>query len=467
MTFRTFVLSSTLGMASAPMLGGCVGPLPVIDYGAAADRMPVDVAVRIEGRSSEPIDEAGQEPVALSLADAVRRAVLHDPRIQAAIARVRQAEADGQQARLLPNPILSVSVRLFEGGGDPIYGAALAADFVSLLSRPRKASVADAKLRSAAAAVLTTVSDVVAETEEAYYAVQSLVEESAVLEDRRKLADRLVQIGRARLAAGEAARLDVIALESQQVQLVVDLADKRQELAEARLTLAHLIGRPSSSAVWELLRWTAPRAAAATERAWVERALHDRSELLSKRWELAALGDELSLADWAAWEGSDIGVSSEWDQRWSVGPAVTVPLPIFDWGQAKRAKASAAIDEARHQTTLIRRQIVHEVRTQYSSYAATLATLALARDQLLPMQEKRAAQAEASYKAGETDVANLLLAEEDLLDTRVKVVGLQKRAVIARVKLRRAVGGGGIAEKIERAATQPATAPIVIPEARP
>jgi outer membrane protein TolC len=139
-------------------------------------------------------------------------------------------------------------------------------------------------------------------------------------------------------------------------------------------------------------------------------------------------------------------------------------LPIFDWGQAKRDKASAAVVDARHQMTLLQRQIVQEVRTQYSSFGATLQTLALARDQLLPLQERRAAQAEASYRAGETDIANLLLAEEDLLDTRIKVIELQSKTAVARVKLQRAVGGVRIAERLEAAAaTQPATQPTTQP----
>jgi signal transduction histidine kinase/outer membrane protein TolC len=465
------VITPAIGLVLFTWLSGCQTPMPAIDYDEVSARVPGDVEVRVEGREAEPIDADEGEPAMLTLAEAVRLTVLHDPKLQAALARLRMAEADSLQTRLLPNPVLSMSIRLSEGGADPIFDAALATDLMAILQRPRKISAADAKLRAAAAEVLTSVCDIVAEAQEAYYSAQALNDELAALDERHKLADRLVQLGQARLNAGEAASLDVIALQTQLMQLDVDLAEKRQDLVEARLNLARLIGRPSSAADWAISPWLALPSVASAERAWVERAMRERSELRAKQWEMAGLGEEVALARWAQWEGTEVGAQTEWDQKWSVGPQIAAPLPIFDWGQAKRDKASASLDEARHQTTLLQRQIVQEVRTQYTSYRATLANLAMARDQLLPLQERRAAQAEASYKAGETDIANLLLAEEDLLDVRVKVVDLQKKAALARVKLQRAVGGVGIAENLERTAaatTVPATtAPATQPAGAP
>src|SRR5436190_15648809 len=70
-----------------------------------------DADARVEEHSPEPVDVAAFEGT-LTLQDAVRRAMLHDPRLQAALAQVQVTQADAMQARLLPNPILSVSVRM-------------------------------------------------------------------------------------------------------------------------------------------------------------------------------------------------------------------------------------------------------------------------------------------------------------------------------------------------------------------
>ena len=100
------------------------------------------------------------------------------------------------------------------------------------------------------AEVLTTLADVVADVEEAYAGVQSLADVLAALDERRGLAERLVVLGRRRVEAGEASRLDVMALETQRMSLDVDVDDRRRELVGTRLTLASLIGEPSSVANW-------------------------------------------------------------------------------------------------------------------------------------------------------------------------------------------------------------------------
>jgi outer membrane protein, heavy metal efflux system len=455
-----------IGIVLLAVAAGCqVAAPPRLDVTGQASAAMGEPGVQVIEHRPEAVDaaEADSGGSVLTLPTAIRRTVEHDPRLQAALARVRSARADSDQARLLPNPILSVGIR-FRNPESPIVDAALSQELIALLQRPRRTSVADNHLRAAAGDVLTTLADVVSEVQETYYTVQALVDEIRVLEDRRRITERLVRIGTARFKAGESASLDVITLRSQQMQLDVDIAERWQELRAARLMLARLVGTPSAQGgEWELPPWQAPEAPRASERAWVSAALAARPEVQSKQWELAALGDELTLTQLAALEPTELGVSSERDVNWSVGPTLNVPLPIFDWGQAKRAKASAAVDEARHQLTQLQRQIVQDVRTEHSAYLEALQTLAKTRDELLPLQERRASMTESAYRAGETDVATLLLALEDLLDTRVKVVDLQRKAAVARVKLHRAVGGNGIAARVEAGAALPSTQPATRP----
>ena len=86
---------------------------------------------------------------------------------------------------------------------------------------------------------------------------------------------------------------------------------------------------------------------------------------------------------------------------------------------------------------------MEEVRAAYARYVVSAGALRTARDKLLPLQERRWERSRAAYEAGELDVAALLLAENDLEDARVTVIGLEKKAAVAAVKLLRAAGGGG------------------------
>jgi outer membrane protein TolC len=444
-----------LGVAA----GGCAPERPRPDVlGLASAASGVGGAIVFE-TSEGPLDVSDAVEDPLTLPRALRLALGADPDVQAALARVRSAEAEADQSRLLPNPILSVAFRVPTGGGKSIIEAGLTEDFVALLTRPGRSEAADHRLRAAAADAVTAVLDATAEVRERYAAVQSLDALTPVLDERRSLIARLIELARDRLNAGEGTRLDLTTLESQRLELEVEIAERQLELRQERLTLARLLGRPSAPPRWKLTAWEGFPPTAAGEDAWVSAALARRPEVESGRWELAALGVEQRLARYAPFDGAGAGVDAERDADWSVGPAVTAPLPVFDWGQARRAKAEASRVEARHRLTKVRRRIVEEVRRSYAEFEATRSTLDLVRAQLLPAQQRRRAETEAAYQAGQTDVTTLILADQDLQATRAKLIELQRKTSSALIRLERAVGGPVAAAEAEKrsSATRPAT----------
>ncbi|HUS61873.1 MAG TPA: TolC family protein, partial [Acidimicrobiales bacterium] len=202
------------------------------------------------------------------------------------------------------------------------------------------------------------------------------------------------------------------------------------------------------------------------ERIWVQAALERRPELQARQWELAALGDEVALARLAIFDGTEVGMDAERDEgKWSVGPAVSTPITIFDWGQARRAKAEALRIEARHHATETRRQVVEDVRRAVARLTAAQVALNKVESELLPVQQRRHEQAEEAYRGGLADSTALLVAEQDLQASRAKLVEVQKDAGLALIRLHRAVGGSGVATSVERA--MPTTLPTSRPSTSP
>ena len=98
-------------------LGGCRAPAVLPDVPAAsraATGVAAEPSLRITGG---PVDEPGAPPSALTLEGATRAALFSDPEVQASLARLRISLADANQARLLPDPLLSVVLRFPAGGG--------------------------------------------------------------------------------------------------------------------------------------------------------------------------------------------------------------------------------------------------------------------------------------------------------------------------------------------------------------
>jgi outer membrane protein TolC len=420
---------------------------------------PIDFQSEGEPIDVPPVNGSTDGP-ALGIADAVRRALTHDPGIQAAMARVRVAQADAKQSRLLPNPVLSVVLRWPEGGGKPDIEAGLAADLISLLSRPGRVSVTDNRLRASAAEVLTTTLDVLADVQSRYVAVQANDQLLVVLEDRVRILDRLHGIARARLDAGEGTRLDLLALDAQRVELQTELTDRRLEHAEQRLGLARVLGEPSSVADWQLSAWEAVERPVAVEAMWVNAALANRPEVGQQRFALAALGQEVRLTTFTPFDGGDIGVDAERDGgNWSVGPGVSLPVPLFDFGQARRERARATVIEARHNLTRVSREVVEETRRSYAALKASRENRRRVESELIPITERRLQQAESQFRGGQTDITGLLLAEEQLRAARTRLVELQQRNAEALIRLERAVGGPAAVDVLDNAATRPAAQP--------
>jgi outer membrane protein TolC len=439
---------------------GCGAPLPADESSAAiAQSVGVAEAIRFETQGG-PTDVDEQDPSVLTRADAVQRAVHSEPRIQAALAQVRTALADARQARLLPNPLLNFILRFPEGGGDPIIEAGLSAELVSLLQRPRRISAADHRLLAASSAAVTAALDTVLEVQERYAAVQGFDAQVVVLEERRRLIGRLLESAQSRLRVGEGTRLDVLTLDAQRVEIETEIAERESERRDARLALSRLLGQPSGPAAWQVSPWKPVQRLGIPEGAWIGLALEHRPEIQAGRWELAALGDDAALSRLAALDGAEVGIEAERDGDWSVGPGVSLPLPIFDWGQARSAKALAEAIQARHKLTQARRQAVEDVRRALASLAGAQAALDRVSLQLIPLQQQRQEQAQAAYRNGLADITAVLLAEQDSQAARAKQIELQQKASAAMFKLERAVGGPGVAARVASApSTQPTTRP--------
>ncbi len=403
------------------------------------------VSLRVAGALSGAAAPAGPR---LDLEDALRRALATSPELQASLARVQVALAEADQARLIANPILGVVLRFPEGGGQADVEAGATQELLALFQRPRRIDAADHRLRSAVADSVSTSLEVVAELRERYAAVQGLSELTPLLRERRALLERLIGLARARLEAGEASRLDVTTLESQGIELDLEIGEREAELREARLALARSIGEPLLGADWELDTWATLPSEMPAEEGWIRAALEKRPEIQSRHWELAALGDEAALARLSWLEGSGAALDAERDGEWSLGPGAALPLPLFDDGSARVARERAAILEARHELVRAQRQVVEEVRRAHAAFLYARENLERVQRELIPLQRERREQVEAVYLAGEADVTAVLLAEQDLQAAQAKLVELEERVAVSLVRLERAVGGPGVARTV-------------------
>lgn len=439
----TLVAAFSLGACQAPPRSG-VGPELAIEQAA---QLTTPLEFRAVGPDGGPLDEPDAAGGGLSIREAIQRAVTSDSGLQAALARVRVALMQADQERLLPNPVLSVVYRA--GKGKPQFEALFLQEFVQALQRPSRASAADNRLRAVAADAVVAALNVLSEVQECYVDVQSSAALVPLLEERLVLVERLVTTSEARLDAGEGTRIDLVTLQAQRVELQVAIDRARLDERTSRLRLARLIGEPSAAATWALDPWTEPELRHSPESDWTDAALIARPEIQALAWRLKALEDEAGLFRLLPWEGASAGLETQSSGGWQVGPSIAVPLPIFDSGEARKGVNTAEQLEARHELTLAKRLVVEEVRVAYQVLAASTANLGRIERELIPLQRQRRQLAEDAYRSGQTDVTPLFLAEQELRVAQTQAIEVEAQTARALVRLQRAVGGPGVAERLE------------------
>ena len=395
----------------------------------------------VEFRDREgPLDEPGPPPAALELADVLHRALLSSPELQAALARVRVAAAGARQERLLPNPVLSVTLRAVEGAGTPALDLGLAGDLHALLTRGVRADGAAARLRAAVAEASVVALDVAVEAASLAVEVRAHDDRLSLLAGKVEVLGLLLDASRERFASGEGRALDATVVEEEMAAAELDLLDARAAARAARLSLARRIGRPGDAAAWTVGSLPA-EGPAAPEGEWIAAALAARPEIAALSMELQALEADARLAGLSPLEGMEAGVEVEGTEDWEAGPSFSIPLPFLDDGSERAATVLASMAEVRHRRLAAARLVVEEIRRERAALEAAAAARDLAAGRLLPLAEKRRAEAEAIHRSGESDLVDVLLAGNALQEARLRLHDADARAAAARVRLMRAAGG--------------------------
>lgn len=334
---------------------GCTVVRPDADFDAMRDTVvrrtgsePQWNALQVDER----VDERTRELLSRDLtADAaVELALLNNRHLQAAYEEIGVARADLVQAGLLVNPVLSADLTF--GVTQPAHGVAigLVQNFMRALQIPLRKRVAEASLEEAKFAVAAQVIDLVVEVKRAFTRVQAqeqLVEVDRTAAEATRLSAEVAQKQR---AAGNITDLDLaneIALfEDARMKVAVDEA----EALVAREDLTALMGLWGLRATWTIGTRLADPVEDVPLAGLESLAVSQRVDLAAARQTAEVVSQGLGLTGlYGVISDAEFGPEGERDVDsgiWSVGPLFSIPIPIFDQGQATRATALARLRQS-------------------------------------------------------------------------------------------------------------------------
>ncbi len=149
---------------------------------------------------------------------------------------------------------------------------------------------------------------------------------------------------------------------------------------------------------------------------------------------------------------------SEEDEHtdFSMGPSLSLELPIFDQNQAGIAKATYACEQARKTLEALDRAVVQEVRGAVDRTLTAWKLAQLYRDRSIPLAQRNLDLAREAYRVGRASFLSVLEAERFFLNSRSQYVTAATTAATTLPELERTTGAT-LATLVAEVDTDPAT----------
>jgi outer membrane protein, heavy metal efflux system len=407
---------------------------------------------------------AGAEPPpSLSLASLTSEERLsellweHAPEFATARGRVAAAKAELTRARLLPNPEAELSWGSIPLGPTnppglprltavPNYSVAIS-ELIELGKRGPRQEAAQAALSATALEVLGSLRARTYDVLERAAEVAAIELRLAELEALAADAAALSELQRARQRHGDSAGLDADRAMLEEEQLRTSWAEEQARLSEALLACSREAGlrcepfggRDTAAAFLS----------ARLSRAPAPSSIEARPELRSLEAQEQSARASLTLARRRWLPDPTLRAGSMRDQfvisgnqRDSLFVGLSVPLPLFDRGQAEAQSAGAALEAARRSRELLRAQAERDVASLTAQLQAVQARRAKLREQTLPLAGSVVQRLDAAVRTGGAALQDLLLARRSYSELRLRAADLELTAFRLTLELDRASAAG-------------------------
>lgn len=390
-------------------------------------------------------EQGTQETMLLRLTEreALARFVASDPRIRALNARIDEIRASQAERTLWPNPSATFSRESVLGAHDTFL---LARQELPISGRRSRLQTAGGLAVDAAQAEAQLErSQLQADLREAYVALLLSQQREEALQGSIDALQKLISVLRTREEGGEGSTYDRMRGQRALIELEAERSLAVGDRARAQGRLASYLGPgiPTEALVAAdslIATQSQPPLPAVIEQALANRGDYRASELSIARFEAERVAaTRLQIPTPTLTGGlkrSDLGGTS------SSGYQVSVDLsiPLFSRGQAATALATAQKARAQAEAESWRLQIEAEVGAAYNVARIQHERLTRYQESATAIAEPLAQIGRVGYEEGELSILELLDAERQALDARLRILDLAAAARRAAIELDRAIG---------------------------
>ncbi len=434
-----------LSLAALPLiLVGCAATSPK----AALDDVNKTVAARTGqqtiGMSNDVVTILLQTN--LTAQSAVTIALLNNKSLQAEFAEVGISQADLAQASRLHNIQLFGSWRFPNQPpslADTEYSAA--ADILDLLTMPARKKIAARNLEQTKLQVADKVLRLAADTQMAFYKLQSQSELGKRLNMIVEVNEAAADLAQRQFDAGNINDLELHNQQAPAIQARLDLMHAKAETRMEREHLNRLLGLSGGQINWQIADELPllPEKELPLENLEAL-AVNQRLDLAAKRSQAESIAAALKLKRKTRFiPGVTLGVDTERspDGQRVTGPTLGLELPIFDQGQPAVAKLAAEFQQANNNYMAHEVNVRSEVRETRDALLAAREAVEFSQKNLMPLRKRILGETLLDYNAMQKSSYELLAAKERQQMSEQGYVEALRDYWIARVGLESAVGG--------------------------
>ncbi len=363
----------------------------------------------------------------LSEDEAVQITLLNNRELQSLYARLGIAQADLVQASLLHNPVIDATTGFPIGGGIVDLSFGVAMDFIDFLYTPMRKRVAAAKFEEAKLRIAAEVLDFAWRTRTTFYRYQA---HEQLVEMRRQVSASTTasfQLTQRMREAGNVRELDLLAEQALAEEAKLDLRLAEVAARESREALNALMGLwGEMTQTWKIASVRLPELpqeevdAGRLESRAIERSL----DLAAAEQLIVAAAENLGLDRVSGlFPEVILGGKGERDgAEWEPGPTFILPLPFFDRGQARIARAQAELRQARELRHALAVRIGAVTRTTSERIHGLYDRTRHYREVLLPVRDRVVQETQLQYNAMQVGPLDLLRAKEQQIETAVRYI---------------------------------------------
>lgn len=357
----------------------------------------------------------------LSSDAAVQIALLNNRNLQATFQSLGIAQADLVQAGLFKNPRFNGQyLPAIGSGAEAAVGLDLAINFLDFFYVPLRKRIAEAQFAEARKRVASEVLKVAGQTRMAYYALQR---SQQLVELRQTELQSAAAAATAMQGIHDAGNATDLALEQERDardQAKLGLAKAEADIVEARERLNRLMGLWGAQADgWKCQpRMPSLPASNAQPEDLEKKAIQANLELAASRERIEALARQAGFSSWeAVLPEIELGVvgDREDDGTWHAGPGLSIPIPIFDQGQSRKAAEKAKLRMALENHAALAISVRSQARALWHKQSSAYQAAHFLKSVVLPRRERIAAHTLLAYNAMQLGVFQLLEAQRNVV----------------------------------------------------